>query len=500
MEMEAEVRQSSFPLVLEPMMIRKTAWFAPCAVLIVLTLTVGKLTLADEPTLATLIEQGAFTEAEQQLRTQIPDVDAPVTSEAAIQLEILRRIRHDFSLTADEVLQQIRQSIPDATQADVERWRDAGDLQARWIDGRACYFRRAVSNLFRFNDEARQRRQTVAATASDDFDLDQLIEKLVEQATAADGPQLYPVRHNIRYSLAVHAGHPRLSMGAKVRAWLPFPQTYRQQRDVRLIRSDPPHVLIASTDAPQRTIYFEETVSDPAKPPQFEVEFEFVTSAYCPQLDAAAVQPYDKSGKVYQEFTAERTPHIVFTPEVRRLAREIVGTETNPLEQTLLIFRWVSEHVPWCAEMEYSTIPSLSAKGLQARRGDCGVQGLTFITLCRAAGIPARWQSGWQTKPGDWNMHDWSEFYVEPWGWLPADASYGVRDHDDPRVRDFLCGHLDPYRLIVNLDYGRPLQPAKLSFRSEPNDFQRGEIEIDGHNLYFDEWDWKFQVNTSPEK
>jgi nicotinamidase-related amidase len=47
--------------------------------------------------------------------------------------------------------------------------------------------------------------------------------------------------------------------------------------------------------------------------------------------------------------------------------------------------------------------------------------------LCRAAGVPARWQSGWQTKPGDWNMHDWSEFYVEPWGWLPADASYGVR-------------------------------------------------------------------------
>ena len=65
---------------------------------------------------------------------------------------------------------------------------------------------------------------------------------------------------------------------------------------------------------------------------------------------------------------------------------------------------------------------------------------MVFVTLCRAAGVPARWQSGWQTKPGDWNMHDWSEFYVEPWGWLPADASYGTRESDDPRVRDFLCG------------------------------------------------------------
>ena len=57
-----------------------------------------------------------------------------------------------------------------------------------------------------------------------------------------------------------------------------------------------------------------------------------------------------------------------------------------------------------------------------------------LITLCRAAGIPARWQSGWETKPNGWNMHDWAEFYVEPWGWLPADPSYGLQEHDDPRV------------------------------------------------------------------
>jgi transglutaminase-like putative cysteine protease len=152
--------------------------------------------------------------------------------------------------------------------------------------------------------------------------------------------------------------------------------------------------------------------------------------------------------------------------------------------------------------MEYSIIPNIPEKALAARRGDCGVQGLTFITLCRAAGVPARWQSGWQTKQPNWNMHDWSEFYVEPWGWLPADASYGsgLRDHPDPLVRDFFCGHMDPFRLIVNLDYARPLVPPKASFRSEPNDFQRGEIEIDGHNLYFDEWDYTFAVEVTPLK
>jgi len=52
--------------------------------------------------------------------------------------------------------------------------------------------------------------------------------------------------------------------------------------------------------------------------------------------------------------------------------------------------------------------------------------------------------------------------------------------------------------MIVNLDYGRTLDPPKHSFRSEPIDFQRGEIEIDGHNLYFDEWEYKFDAKTTP--
>jgi transglutaminase-like putative cysteine protease len=126
------------------------------------------------------------------------------------------------------------------------------------------------------------------------------------------------------------------------------------------------------------------------------------------------------------------------------------------------------------------------------------VQALVFITLCRAAGIPARWQSGFETLPRRDDMHDWAEFYVAPWGWLPADPSFGLQKHDDPRVREFYFGHLDAYRMIVNTDYARPLFPPSTGLRAEPNDFQRGEVEIDGHNLYFNEWEWKSEVRTTP--
>ena len=460
--------------------------------------------MADESkTIHALVEKGEFAAAEQLLRGQIPNPESPITDDAAIQLEILRRTRYDFSLDEAAVLSQIRPSISDVTSEDLRRWREADQLQHRVIDGEVRYFRRAVSNLYRFSEEARQRRDAESppddsATAPGKFDLTKHIEQLVALGESSSEVEISPIHHYVTYTLTIDENHPRVKTGAIVKVWLPFAQAYRQQRDVKLLDSQPPVTLIAKNLAPHRTLYFEQEISDASAQLSFRADFEFVTSAYYPQLDPARVEPYDPESDLVRQYTSEREPHIVFTPEVRRLAAEIVGDETNPLRKAILVFRWVSENIPWCGEMEYCIIPNLSAKGLAARRGDCGVQGMTFITLCRAAGVPARWQSGWETKPGAENMHDWSEFYVEPWGWLPADASYGVRKHDDPRVQNFLCGHMDPYRLIVNLDYARPLQPEKTSFRSEPNDFQRGEVEINGHNLYFDEWTYNFEVQTRP--
>ncbi|HMO27449.1 MAG TPA: transglutaminase-like domain-containing protein, partial [Tepidisphaeraceae bacterium] len=129
---------------------------------------------------------------------------------------------------------------------------------------------------------------------------------------------------------------------------------------------------------------------------------------------------------------------------------------------------------------------------------DCGVQSLLYISLCRAVGVPARWQSGGTTDTVKGaNLHDWTEVYVEPWGWIVVDPSYGRKKHDDPRVRDFYFGHVDRYRMVVNTDYGAPLVPPKQSLRSEPLDFQRGEVEIDGRNLYFNEWDYRARFEHS---
>ena len=54
--------------------------------------------------------------------------------------------------------------------------------------------------------------------------------------------------------------------------------------------------------------------------------------------------------------------------------------------------------------------------------------------------------------------------------------------------------------MIFNLDYGCELVPPKKSMRSEPADFQRGEVEMDGKNLYFDQWKYDMQIEVTPDE
>jgi hypothetical protein len=124
--------------------------------------------------------------------------------------------------------------------------------------------------------------------------------------------------------------------------------------------------------------------------------------------------------------------------------------------------------------------------------------------MARYAGVPARWQSGWMLHPNSVNMHDWLEVYYEGIGWVPTDQSFGrgrynVIDNDDEY--NFYTKGLDAYRWIVNSDYSGEFSPAKKFIRSETVDFQRGEVEWEGGNLYFDKWSgWISDIQYSYEE
>ena len=46
----------------------------------------------------------------------------------------------------------------------------------------------------------------------------------------------------------------------------------------------------------------------------------------------------------------------------------------------------------------------------------------------------------------------------------------------------------------MNDDISGQFYPAKKYIRSEPFDFQRGEVETSSKNLYFDKWDYDMKI------
>ena len=93
------------------------------------------------------------------------------------------------------------------------------------------------------------------------------------------------------------------------------------------------------------------------------------------------------------------------------------------------------------------------------------------------------------------NLHDWCEIYLDSTGWVPVDVSFGIQRYsEDEDIRYFYFMGIDAYRLVVNRGISGELSPPKTFERSECVDFQRGEVEWRGGNIYFDSFDYNFTV------
>jgi transglutaminase-like putative cysteine protease len=73
-----------------------------------------------------------------------------------------------------------------------------------------------------------------------------------------------------------------------------------------------------------------------------------------------------------------------------------------------------------------TTVHSSVAEVLEGGSGVCQDFAHLLISLCRHAGLPARYVSGYLGSVGDASAsHAWVEAYVPPYGWLGVDATLG---------------------------------------------------------------------------
>jgi len=442
------------------------------------------------------LERGEFT----QLQCVIDSLrDSGSGSYTEFELDsveqVMLGILRDFSKSETEIREQLQTAFPLASDSEIADWEKSGKLEMRVIDGEKRYFKNAVPNLRRLIvfDQEKKSGDTNYKVDPNSLTAFRLADtKEVIDACNETTNTVLPQQITFTYSLSVKPN--AAPAGETIRCWLPAPREGNpRQSDFQMLDSEPEEYKLAPNEYLQRTFYMEKTaVKDEAT--IFSVKFSLQTKAQYFNLLPENIQPYDTTSEIYMENTIERLPHIVFSPEIMNLAKQIVTEETNPLKIVEAIYTWISDSIPWASALEYGTIPNIPHYVLTNRHGDCGMHTLLFMTLARSQGIPVKWQSGFMLHPGFENLHDWCEVYYEGVGWVPVDQSFKLQPTADRKLREFYFHGIDAYRLIVNDDYGRKLFPEKKYPRSEPYDFQRGEVEWDGGNLYFDKWSWDMDV------
>ena len=455
--------------------------------------------VSDDAVIA-MIDQGRFAEAGTHLDAWLAgDPGAARQAASAFQKERMRRIRLDFSLDETAAKEKLRHWIPDLRDDEFARWDAQGLLEHLDIDGERRYFSRAPSNLFRLSSEARARRRADAPMPADGpYEmLTPYHAQVVAAAERSGKDSVLPQRVEVTQSLVVKAD--AVPAGETVRAWIPYPREIPgQQEQLQWIGSSPSGAQLAPASTLQRTAYLE-APAVAGQPTRFQIRYALTISARHTAIDPAAVQPTPDEPAL-APYLAEQPPHVRFSPALRAFSERVLQGERRPYEVVRRLFNAVDQ-IPWAGAREYSTISNISAYALQAGHADCGQQTLLLITLLRMNGIPARWQSGRvfsDNATGYSNLHDWGAVYLAPYGWLPMDVTTGALDSDQPALRDFYLGGIDGYRIAFNDDFGQAFVPAKQHFRSETVDSQRGEAEWAGGNLYFDQWDDRFQWTVRP--
>jgi transglutaminase-like putative cysteine protease len=443
----------------------------------------------------TLLENGDLTDATKLAQKMVKSYDLSASERSRLDsvLEICTRIRKDFTMSDTDMLLILKKYNPSIDQSELRRLEKEHKLDVRSLDDEKRYFKNSVGNLFRLDSVYAKLKAGKDGSSIDSFPNFKIIHttQILKESTASGVP-VYPIRMKLSYTIRV--APDAIPAGDTLHCWMPYPreQNVRQQ-DIHLLSTIPARNLLSPSSDLQRTLYLEQ-VAIAQKPIIFHSELEFTCYAQTFQFTPEQVKPYQKQSKLYKQYTAERAPQIVFTDSIIAIKNRILQGETNPLLQVRKIYKWINDSVTWASALEYSIMADIPGFVLENRHGDCGMQTMLFMTLARSAGIPVKWQSGWMLHPGEVNLHDWCEVWYEGIGWVPLDQSFGLQKSLNEKIRDFYVTGIDAYRLIVNDDFSQHLSPPKKFYRSEPYDFQRGEVEWRGGNLYFDKWSWHMDV------
>jgi glutamine cyclotransferase len=176
---------------------------------------------------------------------------------------------------------------------------------------------------------------------------------------------------------------------------------------------------------------------------------------------------------VRKTYLANGEKYMTDDPFIRETVKDVAGKEKNLYWKARKLYAWLIEKLSYKLAGGWETGP----KVLQRGSGSCSEYTFAFISLCRAAGIPARFVGSIVVRKDDTSVddvfHRWAEIYLPPYGWIPVDANHG--DKPDARGRALGFGHLTNNLLVTTVEGAAKDNKLGWSYNYEAHHTYKGE-------------------------
>ena len=169
-------------------------------------------------------------------------------------------------------------------------------------------------------------------------------------------------------------------------------------------------------------------LGSPAGNVSVNVRFLFDVSVHDPTIGPESVGSVTDLLDELQPFLLPTEDWPCRDPAIRDAAARIAGSETNAFRLASAIMEFVTDSLSY----EKQHLRLGPRRALELGLGDCSEYTDVFVSLARAAGLPARGLYGWAFTSENIlpSPHAFAEVYLPGAGWQPLDPSWGDMNGD----------------------------------------------------------------------
>ncbi|MDD4857898.1 MAG: transglutaminase domain-containing protein [Candidatus Krumholzibacteria bacterium] len=178
---------------------------------------------------------------------------------------------------------------------------------------------------------------------------------------------------------------------------------------------------------------------------------------------------------VKKMYLADEIKYDITNPYIRDIVKKVVGNETNLYWKARKLFQYLIANMEYQLAGGWNTAPTVLERG----NGSCSEYSFSYISLCRAAGVPARYVGSLVVRGDDASyddvFHRWCEIYLPGYGWIPVDANAG--DRDMPADQSAAFGGIGN-RFLVTTEGGGSSEYLDWNYNAQSTSVTTGKCRV----------------------